>query len=111
MEIITKEFIKWEDLNTSWENIDMKWEDIAIEIIKRINQGGGFEEYFKGNPWKKKLTEEIGKEKTDKFIKIMCKINGLDYEQIVKPNNDIKINVDHFQKTFESMNIKIEIKK
>lgn len=103
--------IKWEDLNYAWDEIDLSWEEIVIEVSTRINKGGGYSEYFKNNPWQQKITQDLGKEKAEKFIKIMCNINGLDYEEIIKSNNNIKINVKHFEKTFKSVGVKVNLKK
>ena len=104
---ITKDYILWENLNFLWENINLTWEDIAI--IEEVRQGGGsgyYGDYEKGNPWKK-VIENVGQEKADRFIRIFCSINGMEYESTIKPNENIKISAHHFEKVFEKISVKV----
>lgn len=106
-----KVFLEWENIDMKWENIDMLWEDISIliEIGEFIKRGGGSHAYIKGNPWD--ITKkEFGEEKTKKFIKMICIVNELKYEDVIDINSEIKINVEHIEKTFnESKKIGIKI--
>jgi hypothetical protein len=37
------------------------------------------------------LNEELGEEKTKKFIKLFCKVNNLEYEKMIESNSDVKL--------------------
>lgn len=114
---VGKKYLKWEELTVKWENVDLLWEEVfilleVIETLKRGGSGGSMKEYMEKNPWdktKNKIQEDLGKEKTDKFIKIICKVNGLDYEKTIKPNSEIKITTSHIEKTLQEA-IKVGIK-
>jgi len=79
----TKYYLDWQEVNTNWEDL--------------------------GNPWKN-FRRDLGEEKAEKFIKLFCKINGMDYEEVVKPKSKIKVKVEHFKRVFDNVpNIKIRI--
>ncbi len=107
-----KVFLEWENVNFTWDNLDMLWEDVAIlievgEVVKR--GGGGLASYVRDNPWD--ITRrELGEEKTKKFIKIFCRVNNLNYEEVVEPKTKVKVTVDQMQKTFnESLKVGVKI--
>ena len=111
--------LMWVDMNMTWEYIEdyshlMNWEDIRlIEEVASIVRGGGssyYEDYVKNNPWKR-LNEEIGEEKTDKFIKIYCNVNGMDYEKEIQLSEGITVSVEKFEKIFETIKVKVDVKK
>lgn len=111
-----KKWLKWEDLTINWENIDLLWEEIFIllevEQAFRKRGGGDIQGYIKGNPWdvtKRELQKEIGEEKTKKFIKLVCKINNLDYEEVVEPNTEIKVTAEHIIKVLNE-GVKVGVK-
>ena len=110
----------WNQINNLWCQIQdsngvyMMWDDIyLIEEVSRVMRGGGtdaYEEYVAGNPWPK-LSEQIGKEKTERFIKIFCTVNNIGYENMIKikEGEDIKVSVSQFEKVFnESIRIKVD---
>jgi hypothetical protein len=106
-------YLDWQEVNTNWEDLDLDWEDVYIIIeAKRVAGGGGgaeLKEYIKGNPWNK-FKRDLGEEKAEKFIKLFCKINGLNYEEVVRPKSKIKVKVEHFNRIFENApNIKIKM--
>ena len=109
--MVTKVFLEWENTNFTWDNLDMLWEDVAIliqvgEVIKR---GGGSTAYVKGNPWEK-TRQELGDEKTKRFIRIVCRVNNLEYEDVIDPNPKIRVTVDHIEKTLnESLKVGVKI--
>jgi len=107
-----KRYLKWEEINFKWEDLDMLWEDISIlEEVGRLIRGGGggYSEYVKGNPWEK-TKQALGEEKTQKFIKIFCRVNGLDYEKVSEPNSGIRVTVEQVEKVFnESSKIGVKI--
>lgn len=98
----------WENFNVTWENASMPWEEVLIEVANLIRRGGGISEYIKGNPWRR-TEKEIGKEKTEKFIKIFCSINNLEYEEMVNPEKKIKIAVGQIERVFKE-GLKVSIK-
>lgn len=110
-----KEYLNWEDVNMTWEDVNMTWEEvfILIEVGGVIKKGGGYAEYVKGNPWEK-TKGELGEEKTKKFIKLFCRVNNLDYEKTIEPNNDVKISVSQLERVFNEgskIGIKIDFQK
>ena len=109
----TKYYLDWQEVNTNWEDLGINWEDvfILIEAKQRAGGGGGpgLKEYIDGNPWAK-FKRDLGEEKSEKFIKIFCKINGMEYEEVIKPKSKIKVKVEHFQRVFENVpNVKIKM--
>lgn len=108
--MIQKVFLEWENVNFTWDNLDMLWEDVAIliEIGESIRRGGGSGEYVRGNPWDK-TRKEFGEEKTKKFIKIVCRVNDLKYEDVIYPDPKIKVTAQHIDRVFEEA-IKVGVK-
>jgi hypothetical protein len=107
-----KHYLNWEEINFTWDHLDMLWEDIAIftEVDELVRKGGGYGEYAKENPWEN-LRKDIGKEKTKKVLKLYCKVNGIDYEETIEKNEDIKVSVNEFERfVTEGMKIKIDVK-
>lgn len=109
----TKYYLDWQDVSGNWENIDINWEDVYILIEAKQKAGGGssdsLKEYIDGNPWNK-FKKDLGEEKSEKFIKIFCKINGMEYDEVIKPKSTIKIKVEHFERVFENVpNIKMRL--
>lgn len=117
-----KRYLLWSELNYPWNDIKrpngqkMIWDDISlIDEVERIVRGGGssgsdelYREYVENNPWKK-LNEVIGKEKTDRFIKIFCTVNNVEYEKMIKINEEVKVSVSQFEKVFnESIRVKVD---
>jgi hypothetical protein len=108
----------WMDINMEWSMIEdyshfMNWEDIKLieEVSRTVRGGGGYDDYLKkDNPWKK-LSEDIGEEKTERFIKIYCTVNGMDYEKEIQLNESVTVSVDRFEKVFEKIKIKVDVKK
>ena len=110
-----KTYLKWEELNFNWENIQrddgeyMLWEDISLieEIEKIFRKGGGISvgdgyserEYIARNL--RKAEKELGKEKVKKFVKIYCRINGIEYTEEKMKNEDIDISIDKLENVFE----------
>jgi hypothetical protein len=116
----TKIYLNWEDVNILWEQVDMTWEEVYIlqeigAVIRRRGGGGdgALMDYIKGNPWdvtKKEIEKEVGEEKTKKFIKLVCRINGLDYEEATEPNSKVKVTVEQLEKVFnESIKVGVKI--
>jgi len=117
-----KKYLFWPEVNYLWTEITredgfMLWSDIAlIEEVKTILRGGDSrgdlqKEYEEGNPWRK-LSENLGEEKTERFIKIFCTVNNIEYERGKFIKEDIKVSVSQFEKVFnESVKVKVEFQK
>lgn len=106
-----KVFLEWENTNFTWENLEMLWEDVSIliEVGGLIRKRGGAQAYVEGNPWD--ITKrELGQEKTEKFIKLVCKVNDLVFEDVISSEPKVKVRVEHIEKVFnESLKIGIKI--
>lgn len=103
--------INWEDLNQNWDAIDLLWEEIIlIEEVKKVFRGGSStanQEYIDSNPWKK-VNEKLGREKTNKVIKIYCKVNNIEYDESRELINEIKVSVNEFERFLqEPVSVKI----
>ena len=87
----------------------MPWDEVIKEVAEVIRKHGGMSAYVNGNPWD--ITKkELGEEKTKKFIKIFCKINGLEYEKTIEnKDNEIKITVGQLEKVFASISPKVKV--
>jgi hypothetical protein len=110
MKTYQKKYLKWEEVDTKWEEVNMTWEEvfILIEVGEVIKRGGGAYAYVNGNPWD--ITKrELGEEKTEKFIRLYCRVNKEEYEEVIKTNTKIKVTVDKIQKVFNE-GVKIGIK-
>lgn len=105
-----KVYLEWEIVNQNWEDVDQFWEEVILiqEVARTIGSSGALSEYVRNNPWKR-LREKIGEEKTKKFIKILARVNGLEYDEILDTSSTIKITADHFRKVFEQ-NEKVGVK-
>jgi hypothetical protein len=106
----TKVFLEWENTNFTWDNLNMLWEDVAIliEVGGIIRGGGGLQSYIDNNPWDV-TKQKLGEEKTKRFIKIVCRVNDLDYEKVIEPNSNVKVKAYHLEKVFNEA-VKIGVK-
>ncbi len=102
--------MNWEDVTDNWESTgDNIWNDIYILSEAKSSIKGSISDYIKGNPWDR-FKKDIGEEKTDRLIKIVCRINNLEYSEVIKPNTSIKIEVKHIERAFSSIpKVKIRI--
>lgn len=97
-----KIYLEWENVNLLWENVNLLWEEvfILIEIGEKRKGGSGggrtLSEMLRDNPWdqSKKI---LGEEKAKKFIKLVCRINDLDYEKTIEKKEDIKLEAHHIE--------------
>jgi len=98
-----KVYLEWEKVNQNWEDVFQVWEEVVLieEVARAIRGSGvGISDYVRNNPWDK-LSEQIGQEKTKKFIKIFCRVNGVDYESILESKTETKVTVSQFEKVFD----------
>ena len=111
-----KKYLKWEEVNLKWESVDLTWDEVFIllDVIKRRGGGSGYpyrDEYEKNNPWKQ-LNKDLGKESTEKIIKLYCKVRGIEYEKVKNPKEDVKVTINDFDRFLnESINIKVDLRK
>lgn len=65
------------------------------------------------NPWdvtKRELKKELGEEKTKRFIKLLCRVNNIEFEEKREIKTKIEITIDHLEKVFnEAKKIGIKI--
>jgi hypothetical protein len=111
---MNKNFLKWNEINFIWSEIKrsdddfMLWSEIYLidEVLQIVKRGGSD---FYNDPWRK-ISKEIGKRKTEKFIKIFCTVNDIEYVKgkFIKEDS-IKVDVDKFEKVFKKVNIKVNI--
>ena len=98
-----KIYLEWENVNFLWENVNLLWEEVYILIVigeARKRGGGGsrgLSEMLKDNPWDQSKTI-LGEEKAKKFIKLICRINDLDYEKTIEKKEDIKLEAHQIEK-------------
>ena len=76
--------ITWKEGDIAWDNTDFTWSEICL-LIEVITQGGGYSGQFKRLRNKDKNTQK-------KFIKLLCKIKGEEYEETkyFQPNINVK---------------------
>jgi hypothetical protein len=106
-------YLNWEETDFTWDTLDKWWEEvyILVEIARKVGGSSpGYEDWVKNNPWDVSR-RQVGEEKTDKFIKIVCKVNGLKYEEVIETNPKIKVTVEHLQKTFETYKVEVKFLK
>ena len=107
-----KKYLDYNELTINWESLNLHWEDVFIllEIQKR---GGSPQRRIEENenPWYR-IKEQIGPEKSEKLIKLYCKVNDIDYEKKLEKRENIRILVNDFVRFIESgINIKVDVKK
>jgi hypothetical protein len=115
---VGKKYLKWEEVNLKWENVELTWDEVFIllEVVSRRVSGGGSGyphkgEYEKNNPWRQ-LNKDLGRENTDKIIKLYCRVRGIEYEKIKNPREDIKVTINEFDRFLnDSINIKVDFQK
>lgn len=111
-----KKFLDWNEVSIHWEDLDLHWEDIFIILeSKRGGSSSGstqkedLRRYVEGNPWRQ-LKQQVGEENAEKVIKVLCKINGVDYNSILENKDNIRVVVNDFVRRKEENQIKIKVK-
>jgi len=113
-----KKFLDWNEVPLHWEKINLHWEDIFIilELKKRggssaapVHRGELDRLYVEGNPWRK-LRDDLGEEKAEKLIKVICKINNIEYSSILENSQSLRIIVNDFIRVKEDDSISVKIK-
>ena len=70
----SKTKIKWEqDEKIQWDANPFKWNDVFVLIQAAVSVGGGSASFDE-------ITRDFSKEDKKKLVKIVCKVNGIKYE-------------------------------
>jgi hypothetical protein len=112
-----KKFLDWNEVSINWEEVDLHWEDVFILLQRR---GGGGQQrgvpqkedselnklYQEGNPWKK--LNQLSPEKSEKLIKVICKMRGIEYSSISEKNDSIRVLVNDFIRKENNISVKVK---
>ena len=62
--------IKWEEADFKWNDNPYKWDDVQLveEIVEAVAEGGGIVD----------VVEHLDPEKKKRFIKLICKVKGIE---------------------------------
>ena len=62
--------IKWEDADFKWNDNPYKWDEVLLveEVVDAISISGGIADAF----------QQIAPEKKKRFIKLICKVKGIE---------------------------------
>lgn len=110
-----KKFLDWSEVEINWNELNLHWEDVFI--LLEIKRGGSsslqrpeLESLYKeSNPWRK-LRQDLGEEKTEKVIKVLCKINNIEYSSILESKENFRVIVNDFLRTKNEGEISVKIK-
>jgi hypothetical protein len=112
---LRKKYLDWNELKKKFEDIELTWDEIFILLEVRGGGGSKREEsdllrkYVEGNPWNK-LRQDFGQEKTDRIVKIFCKVHGINYEKVLESKKDIRISINEFERFIEQVVVKVDVK-
>jgi hypothetical protein len=81
--------ITWNEADIIWDQTDFTWSEICL-LVEIVIQGGGYSGQFKRLRDKDKSTQK-------KFIKLLCKIKGEEYEETKYFRPDIKVKAGDFK--------------
>jgi hypothetical protein len=107
--MITRIPFKWSNANFAWNDgtpfpnqstSPFKWDDVALveEIVDIVRAGGSIQDFFKKE------------EKKKKFIKLICKIQGIEYKE-TKEVKDFKIRIRDIEMVIkEVLGIDLKVK-
>ncbi len=114
---IGRKFLDWNEVSIHWDDLNLHWEDIFILLeIKRggssappVQKGDLDILYKEGNPWRK-LKENLGEEKAERVIKVLCKINNIEYSSVLENKESIRVLVNDFIRVKDDKKITVKIK-
>ena len=107
-----KKYLDYDELTRKWESIDLLWEEVFI-LLELRKRGGSPQRKIEENEntWYK-IKEQLGVERSEKLIKLYCKVNGIDYEKKLEKKENIRILVNDFVRFVNTgINVKVDIKK
>jgi hypothetical protein len=89
-------YYNWEEVDINWEALDLNWEEVGFLISDVLPAVGGAP-FAGGKPeYDLKKLNKLPKEKKRQIIRIVCKIQGTEYEEYkYKNDEDINITVEH----------------
>ena len=105
----TKKFLLWKETARLWTSLNVTWPEVFI-LLQAIESFGG----QGGLVVTKKTIEDLNKQFTpgelDTFIKLVCKINGLEHNEIKTRKTKPLVTVKEVKKTIEEvLSIKITL--
>ena len=101
------ECISWKQGDIAWKETDFTWSEICLLVEVIVPGGGGYSEQFKRLRNKDKETQK-------KFVKLLCKIKGEEYEETKYFRPNVRVRVGDFkiiEKFLEKPEISIFINK
>lgn len=103
-----KKYLKWEELTLKWHDVDLTWDEVfvVIEFIRHRGSGGYSGDYERGNPWRQ-VAQNMGEEKTKKIIKLYCRVQGVDYDYIREPIEDVRITINELNRFTNQVKVKV----
>lgn len=81
--------ITWEEGDIIWSQTDFTWSEICL-LVEIVNYSGGYSSRTRKLRSKDKQTQK-------KFIKLLCKIKGEEYEETKYFRNDVKVKAEDFK--------------
>ncbi len=100
----------WQEVDINWELLNLNWEEVGIlieDVLPAVGTGPGG-----GLIYDTSTLNKLSDEKKRKIIKIVCKINGEEYEESkYKNEKDIKITYNHIDSIVNEIlnNIKVDV--
>jgi hypothetical protein len=115
-----KRYLKWNEVDSSWLETFYLWSEVAIIIRAAEALGGGgfydgpgtYEHDRKQHELALKLLKQkLSKEEYKQFVRIVCKINGVEMKEtkIRKTKGHPEITVKEVSKAFDIINPKITV--
>tara|TARA_Y100001937_G_C6912620_1_gene238134 strand:- start:199 stop:510 length:312 start_codon:yes stop_codon:yes gene_type:complete len=101
------ECISWKQGDIAWKETDFTWSEICLLVEVIVPGGGGYSEQFKRLRNKDKETQK-------KFVKLLCKIKGEEYEETKYFRPNVRVRAGDFkiiEKFLEKPEISIFINK
>lgn len=105
-------YYNWEEVNINWEALDLNWEEVGFLISDVLPLTGTVPLGGEQPNYNLKKLNELPKEKKKQLIRIVCKIEGKEFEEFkYKNDKDIKITAKHIDIILEKIinNIKVKI--
>jgi len=107
-----KRKLYWKETDFSWKQNQYTWDDVAIvqKIVTTLTDSSG------NLAINKKAIEDLESKfepkELDQFIKIVCKVNGLDHDEIKFRKSKPMVSIKEVKKTIEEvLSVKITLTK
>tara|TARA_R110000744_G_scaffold324939_1_gene430769 strand:+ start:456 stop:770 length:315 start_codon:yes stop_codon:yes gene_type:complete len=81
--------ITWEEGDIIWSQTDFTWSEICL-LVEIVNHSGGYSSITRKLRSKDKQTQK-------KFIKLLCRIKGEEYEETKYFRNGVKVKAEDFK--------------